>query len=215
MATSIDLPASLDDMVVPSGVSGVDSAMLNDAFHRLDEEIIALSRKVDAHRQYYFEKTNDSRSSKCHTVCQQLTGDRKLKCLKQCTRPVVPLESMEELALEFPIDAKRLQEDSQLRQNFERHQRAPETIEESDAEASLIADMYAMPIATAAIPEESWARSMDLIKMDRFEPQRDTLVRNWKYRADSYSNEAKEELSRKINRHDSEQVILKASRKRS
>lgn len=212
----VEFPTNMDDMVVPPGVSGIDHAQLNEAFANLDTQIIALSRKVEAHRNYLKDSTPEKRSSsKCQMICKDLKGDKKLRCLRQCTRPVVPFEQIESMAEEFPIDVKRLQDDVDLRQNFERHQRAPETIgdaeNETDAEASLIADMYAMPISTAALPDEAWARSMDLVKMDKFAPQRETLVRNWKYRAQSYSEAAKDELTRKINRHDTDDIILKTA----
>jgi hypothetical protein len=54
---------------------------------------------------------------------------------------------------------------------------------------------------------------MQVMYDDRFAPQRDVLVSNWKYRRDSYSPDAREELSRKINRHDPDHVLLKAAQK--
>lgn len=209
------LPASLELEVVPAGISGIDHARLNEAFSNLDQKIDRLAKTIEAHRSYL--SASDDRphkdSRKCQMICKDLTGPSKLRCLKQCVRPVVKGAELEELRPEFPIDLTRLDRDLNLRQNFERHQRAPETIADTEAEASMIADLYAMPLATAALPDESWSRAMDVIKDDRFAAQRDNLVRNWKDRAESYSEEAQQELSRKINRHDTDHILLDTARK--
>lgn len=215
--SSLDLtfPASLEMDVVPGGISGIDHARLNQAFADLDQKINRLSKKVEAHRSYASVSGDPSHtdSRKCQMICKDLQGPAKLRCLKQCVRPVVKAVDLEELRVEFPIDMTRLDRDLHLRQNFERHQRAPETIADTDAEASLIADLYAMPLATAALPDVSWSRAMEVIKDDRFAAQRDGLVRNWKDRSESYSDEAQQELSRKINRHDTDDILLNTARK--
>lgn len=209
------LPASLDTDVVPAGLSGVDQARLNEVFGQLDDKINRLAQRIEAHRTYRSpnedSKSHDSR--KCQMICKDLQGDAKLRCLKQCVRPIVKAEDLSALRPEFPIDLQRLDQDLVLRQHFERHQRAPDTIAATDAEASLIADLYAMPLATAALPEESWSRAMDVMQRDSFAAQRDSLVQNWKHRAESYSEDAREELARKINRHDPDHILMQAARK--
>lgn len=207
---ALQMPPSLEWDVVPAGISGIDQARLNHVFGQLDDKINALARKIEAHRQYPTGGPAAAGGStrKCQMICKDLQGDSQLRCLRQCVRPVVKAADLEDLRLEFTIDMQRLDRDLPLRQNFERHQRAPATIEPTEAEASLIADLYAMPLATAALPDEAWSRAMNVVKADRYVAQREALVQNWRLRSDSYSPDAKEELARKINRHDSDNILM-------
>ena len=132
-----------------------------------------------------------------------------MDCLKQCVQPVVNLE---ELRGEFGPDMQRLDQDMELRHNFERHQRTPNQIQFSPNEASVIAVVYSMPIATAALPEASWEKSMDIITDPKFSAQKDDLVKHWIMRKQDYSEEAIDELGRKINRHDREKILMKTIR---
>lgn len=215
MDSELRFPVDLEFDVVPAGISGVDQAQLNHVFDSLDRKIEALAKKIEAHRVYVTpgqdKQTRDSH--KCQLICKSLQGEDKLRCLKQCVRPVVQHEELQALRSEFPIDLQRLDQDLHLRQHFERHQRASDTIAATEAEASLIADMYAMPLSTAALPEEAWARALSVLQRDQFAPQLDSLVRNWQSRAESYSPEAKAELARKINRHDTDGLIMQTARK--
>lgn len=202
----MSIQIDLGENIVPPGISGYDHARLNEVFNQLDSKIDHLSRKIEQRRVYDQRGANSTSkiSQKCQMICREVK-DGKLECLQQCMQPVVPLE---ELRGEFPIDMQRLDRDMELRQNFERHQHSPNQIKPTMDEASVIADIYAMPISTAALPEESWRASMDVITLPEFEAQKIALVNNWKIRQGSYSDQAKDELARKVQRHDSGENLL-------
>lgn len=184
--------------IVPPGVSGIDQAHLNRVFTDLDAKIDKLARRVES----YKVKENDTshKNRKCHMICM----DKDLDCLRECSRKRIV--NMEELRDEFPIDMKRLDMDMELRNHFQRHQSSPSTIQNSEQEAALIADIYAMPISTAAIPDESWEKAIGIIV--KYPLQKDQLRQNWQSRAAHYSEEAKTELARKMNRYDTDNTLF-------
>ena len=202
---------STADFIMPSHITTVDHARIYNLLADLDSKIIELGRKIEKHRQYSADE--GGHSNKCHMICKQLQGETKLRCLKQCVRPVVSFEKIEDMSNEFPIDVQRLRDDIHLRERFERHQYSPDSIEDSEAEASAISDIYAMPIATVALPDESWNRAIMIISKKQYRPQREHLIINWKDRQSVYTPEAQEELSRKIERHDQDNVIMETIRK--
>jgi hypothetical protein len=201
----------LDSPVVPPGVSGIDHANLNQMFTDLDQKIEELAKKVMQHRTSLAPQyTRNTKDVKC-TICTEMVGEKKLQCLRECTQPIVKHEDLLLLEPEFPIDVQRIKTDPELRRQFERHQFIPSSIESTDVEASLIADIYAMPIATAVLPEASWSRSLEVIREKRFAGQLAALIRNWRDRERSYSEESKQELANKISRHDNENELLDAA----
>lgn len=201
----------------------MEEANLTNVFSELDDRIEMLRKKVEKHRKYSMpvtverhgssrsEKKATKTSQKCHWVCEnEKSHDAKVRCLEHCSKPIVNVESFENLERDFPIDVKRIRHDTELRQTFERHQRAPQTIKHNMHEALDISDMYAMPIATIALPEMSWSQAMDVMKNPEYEAQLELLSKNWHDRASDYSPEAKEELLRKIERHDTNDILANA-----
>jgi hypothetical protein len=208
----MELPS---DLPIPDHITDMKQAELHNIFKDLDQKIITLSRNIETHRKYGHTKdgkeTIVETSSRCQWICKpQQHPQIRLQCLEQCTNPIVHFEKIDAVDKHFPIDAQRLRTDLALRNTFERHQRAPQTIKPTLAEAIDISDIYAMPIATVALPEEAWDRAMEVMKNDKFKEQRMVLVTNWHDRSRDYNNEAKEELSRKIHRHDSENILWEA-----
>lgn len=190
-------------------IVSVEDANLAVIFSDLDEKIKLLRKKVESHRNYgQTDKKPHKTSQKCHWVCDnQKSHAAKVRCLQQCTHPIVHVEQIENMSKDFPTDVQRLRNDPELRQTFERYQRAPQSIKHTLHEALDISDIYAMPIATIALPEFSWSQAMDVAKNPEFEPQLKLLVKNWNDRSQDYPSEAREELLRKIERHDSNNVI--------
>jgi hypothetical protein len=128
----------------------------------------------------------------------------------QCNAPVIHFEIIESVDQYFPVDTQRLRTDHDLYRTFERHQKSPQSIQATSEEADQIADIYAMPIATVTLSEQSWDKAMEVMKNNKFKEQRKALIQNWKNRKDDYNHEAKEELVRKIQRHDSHNILLEA-----
>jgi len=201
--------------MVPHHITDMQQAELHNIFKELDQKIVTLSRNIETHRKYGYtpegKETNVEVSSRCHWICKpQQHPEIRMRCLEQCKNPVVHFERIDAVDKYFPVDVQRLRTDVSLRNTFERHQRSPQTIQPSTSEANDIADIYAMPIATVSLPEEAWDRAMDVMKNDKFQEQRHHLIINWHNRSRDYPNEAKEELSRKIHRHDSNNILLDA-----
>jgi hypothetical protein len=121
----------------------------------------------------------------------------------------VAFEALEKLADEFPIDVKRLRLNPELKDVFVRYQRAPDTMEDHDVELDRVTDVFAMPLATAALPESSWDRAMTLMKKPHNRVYLKRLVERWQDRAPNYSTVAADELARKIRRHDSERILIR------
>jgi len=202
----------MEDLLEPTKT--FEMADLHDTFAKLDKKIEELRKRLDRHRSYGTKnnkETHEHYSAKCSWVCkQEKDGKTRSRCLQQCSQPVITFESIESMEREFPVDVKRLRSDLTLRQTFERHQRAPLTIKHSKTEASDISDIYAMPISTIALPELSWDQAMDVMKNEEYKPHLKKLVQNWSDRSRDYSEPAKEELIRKIQRHDSHEIIQQA-----
>jgi hypothetical protein len=203
--------SELSSLPMPSHISNMRQAELHQVFQNLDQKILHFSKTLEKHRKYGFDREGGETNvpSKCHWICKaQQHPQVRLQCIEQCTNPIVHFEKIQDVEKDFPIDVQRLRTDLNLRHTFERHQRAPQTIQHTQAEAIDIADIYAMPIATVSLPEEAWDRAMTVMKDDQFTDQRHALVRNWQDRSRNYPPEAKEELSRKIHRHDSEHILF-------
>ncbi len=189
-------------------VHGVDSARLRQVFDNLDQKIIELSAKLEKYRSYNNDAITAERKSKTNERCMLKCAGDDLECIRQCTHPVVNLTSNDALKEEFPIDFQRLDSDIQLRNTFQRYQTSPSSIQPIDSEATSIADIFAMPVATAALSDETWAKAMEIISDEAFEMQLQDLVNNWTHRSSSYSPESQRELARKINRHDKDGRIM-------
>ena len=195
----------------------MDEANLTNVFSELDTRIDSLRKKIEKHRKYTLPVSSRSHkkptkiSQKCYWVCEnEKSHDAKMRCLEHCTKPIVHVESFETLSNDFPVDVQRIRHDTELRKTFERHQRAPQTIKHTLQEALDISDIYAMPIATIALPEMSWSQAMDVMKNPEYDSQLDILTKNWRDRSADYSPEAKDELLRKIERHDTNDVLTSA-----
>jgi hypothetical protein len=216
LSTSYEfLPKNLGELPVPSQTTDMKSAELHQIFSDLDTRIMHLSRKIEGHRKYGQSEEKVSTSSRCSLICKKLKGSNKLRCIDQCSQPVLSFEKVEDMANDFPIDVQRLRTDLPLREVFTRHQRAPETIRNTDPEASWIVDIYSMPISTLSQPEEAWDRAMDVMKRPERSDALDALVQNWMDRARNYTPESQDELARKIRRHDSGHIIADAISRKS
>jgi len=209
------LPQTLGDLPAPPHATDMQSAELHQIFEDLDTRIMDLSRRIEGHRKYGQSDDHNVTSSRCTLICKKLKGEGKLRCMNQCVQPVVNFEKVESLSKDFPIDVQRLRTDLPLREMFQRHQRAPSTINNTDTEASWIVDIYSMPISTLSLPEEAWDRSMTVMKSPEREASLDALVQNWIDRGRNYTPEAQDELARKIRRHDSQHIIADAISRKS
>jgi hypothetical protein len=209
--TDLSELSTLATLPMPSHISNMRQAELHQVFQNLDSKIQHFGKKLEQHRKYGYDRegVETDVTSKCHWICKaQQHPQIRLQCIEQCTHPIVHFEKIQDVEKDFPIDVQRLRTDLNLRHTFERHQRAPQSIQHTEAEAITISDIYAMPIATVSLPEEAWDRAMSVMKDDKYQNQRHALVRNWYDRARNYPPEAKEELSRKIHRHDSEHILF-------
>lgn len=198
------------NVIVPPSASLV-GADLYTVFNHLTTQLEALSNKVEANRTYSSsdaDLTPVKNRNKCTLVCQKLQGQKRVQCLEQCSDPVVDFESLEEFKMggQFEPDMKRIHSDPGLQRTVRRHQTAPYSIDEKDA-ATTIPEIYAMPFAVFALPETAWDRSMTLMAMPENTNSLKILVRNWKNRVQDYPDDARDELARKINRHDRSNVI--------
>lgn len=199
-------PKDLTELPINPQDTDMHSAQLREIFNNLDKRIDHLSRKIEKHRT--FGKDNpDHESSKCVLLCQKMKGTTKRRCMDNCSMPSMPFEAIEDLANDFPIDVERLRTDHTLREEFERHQKTPDTIRNTSKDAELIPDLYTMPIAVLALPETSWDRAMTVMKSENRTAERENMVQNWLDRSSSYPPEAQDELSRKINRHDTDNIL--------
>ncbi len=179
-------------------------ADLEAIFEHLDRRLKHLSLTLGKTRAAVVKVHKARQSDRC-LVCKKLSGPAAGRCLQRCAQPRVV--HFEELAQEFPVDVKRLRVEGELHDHFRRHQTDPVSIADTDHEANWIVSLYAMPIATAAIPDESWARSIEVVK-GKPDHMR-ALLQKWMERADDYSPEAQDELARKLVRNDPDQTILR------
>ena len=187
-------------------MTDIQTANLHRVFADLDSKINQLGQVLESHRKW--PVTEEKESHKCSWVCQKEKD--KMRCLRQCAQSQRKVENIDDFESEFPIDVQRLRTDHDLRRTFERHQRAPETIQSNLAEALDVSDIYAMPISTAALPEISWSQAMQVMTRKENRGHLKKLVQNWSDRANDYPDHAKDELIRKIQRHDSNDTLIRA-----
>lgn len=203
----------LKELPIPTYTTDVHSGELHQIFQNLEYSLHDLTRRVQRHRDYQKNKDKEQPDQKhktrkhCQTVCAKLNGVDRARCKEQCLDPVVSFEHLENLSESYPIDIQRMRTDLELKHTFERHQKHPESIANTNQEASTISDLYAMPVSTLALPEESWSRSMEVITEPENLAQMKMLVQNWLDRARNYPPEAQEELLKKLARHDRDDVI--------
>lgn len=200
-------------MLPPS--ASLQDAELYSIFDDLNNRINSLAKKVEANRQY--DTPEHGPHARCTLVCKKLDGPARLDCMRQCSDPVVPYEDLQDFMQDgnFAADLSRLNSDVQLKRTFERHQRAPDTIGRDPHDKVIIPDMYAMPIATVALPDPAWENAMILMTDPANRGELHELVRNWRARRDDYPQEAKDELMRKLTRHDKSDAIYNALTPRS
>lgn len=200
-------------MLPPS--ASLQDAELYSIFDDLTNRINALAITVEANRRY---DTPDHRPhARCTLVCKNLEGPARLDCVRQCADPVIPYEDLQDFMQDgnFAADLTRLNTDVQLKRTFERHQRASDTIGRYADDKVIIPDMYAMPIATVALPDSAWEKAMILMTDPGNKGELHELIHNWRARRDDYPQEAKDELIRKLSRHDKSNVIYHALTPRS
>lgn len=188
-------------------VSSIQEGELNIVFQQLDEKINHLAKKLDSMRKHdAAENERKYKSKKCTLICQNTTD--KVKCLQECMMPVVRMETIQSMKDEFPIDVQRLENNPEIKEKFLQFQHSPESMNSKDA--TYIADIYAMPIATATLPEKSWDRAFNIMKRSENRDELNTLIQRWVDRKNQYSAIAEDELARKIRRHDSDKIIYNA-----
>ncbi len=192
-------------------VTRLEDADLQALFSDIQEGVDRLRQRVQEYRKNTHEAKNPARrSAKCHWVCD---GERdptlRTKCQEQCMTPVISMDQIENMEADFPADVKRLRTDPELKRAFLRHQQAVGTIKPQNAEElNQLVEIYSMPIATVALPEESWTEALETLKRAEFLNARQTLVHNWKQRKNDYPKMAMDELLLKIHRNDSEGTWL-------
>lgn len=169
---------------------------------------------LDSHRDYSAQRHEHRRAEECEWVCRRYEDPNDVeRCQLECAAAPLSMESIEKMEADFPICVKRLREDPELRRAFERYQLHPSGIGLTLEDALNISDIFAMPIASVVLSELAWERAMNVVKHPEFREQLDRLVRNWQQRATHYPAAAQEELTRKIQRHDTDRILSKALKK--
>lgn len=170
-------------------------------FERLDDEINDLSNKLEK-RNYSNDRTNTKKHKKPCIIC---TGIKRGH--PNCCEPVVDIDS---LSGEFPVDVQRLQNNNQLKDAF--HKQQFQTSDQQNPDIEMLVEIYSMPAAVIALPDESWNSALRHITLSKDKQHLDTLVTNWKNRKTSHTGESKLELSRKLKRHDESNFIMQKLR---
>jgi hypothetical protein len=180
----------------------------------LNKRIKQVQRLLLSHRAYAVKKRRAEHSAHCTTVCTQLQDkDQWSTCVRECSEVPPTMASIEQMADKFPVDVQRLRTDAQLAGLFKRFQLRPDQIEATPQEAELISHILAMPIATVGLSEEAWHHALGVLKREEFEPQLHDLILRWGRRKDDYDEASKEELARKLARHDTHGVLSTAVEK--
>ncbi len=189
---------------------------LHRVFGELDSKLEHLSSRLESYRTYDRPEEDQKRklTSKCTWVCgKEADPETKSRCMRQCQSPIVPIESIENMYKEFPVDVQRLREDTNLRQVFERHQRSPQSIPSTDEECIVISDIYAMPISVHTLPDEAWGKSLAILMRSKHEKHLHALLANWEGRQADFPESSRKELVRKLSRHDKHGVLRDAIKK--
>jgi hypothetical protein len=211
-----------------------DKERINTLLEQLEQNYIKLSQRIEKRSSekyikeisdYHNEnKGGDDKSHQCST-CEMLSDvEQKKECLKLCRIPVVSWDKMKSLSKEnnkYEPDIKRLQMDTSLKEAFFAYQKNPERImkdykEDKEKTVGLIVELMGLPIAPITLPDEAWAHFIyilsyrnsrnKIIHKKQIKEFIDTLSR----RKNDYTEESKEELAKKLHRHDHHQVLLNA-----
>ncbi len=191
---------------------------IEDEVRMIDEAWNALAEKLEQFRNQTITTSSlgDHHSRQCTLICERLKNHpEKMECLKKCTRDVVPILQSKEIRQDFPYDVALLKREPALLRAYERHQLygSEEMIPDTKEERDLIVELYAMPVAAIALPEESWQRSMQLLQPKAWREHRQKLMATWTQRKPDYPAHAWAELVRKVRRHGGAKIAVTESNK--
>jgi len=186
---------------------------LRTSFSNLHNKILSLTSRIEKIRNMPIGSGSggSGHATRCTMVCAQLEGEDRFKCMRECSSAPLGTRSVEgytEYKRRFPVDVHVLDRNSQLRRVFERAQVSTQF---NDDDAELLGTILAMPIATEAIPDESWHHALVVLKRDEHRQHLHHLCYSWVQRRQDYiDSSSADALMDKIRRHDSEGIIVKA-----